>query len=264
MGETMKIGVCVKIVPDTDTRIKIAGGGSGIDETGIKWIVSPYDGFAIEEAVQTQEKGGGEVVLFSVGPADWQTQLRAGGLAVGAERAVIIDDAATRNTDALGVAKVLAAAIRAEGCNLVFAGKQAIDDDNVQVPAMVAELLGWPHVSFVSDFSTDGSSFKATRNVGGGTLEVIEGSLPALITAERGLNTPRYAKLPDIMKAKKKAVDTKDLASIGLSANDVQPAVSVSAFGPPPARPAGRKLEGDVDTMVRELVRLLREEAKVI
>jgi electron transfer flavoprotein beta subunit len=260
----MKIGVCVKVVPDTDTRIKIAGGGAGIDEAGIKWIVSPYDAFGIEEAVQTQEKHGGEVVLLSVGKADWQTALRASGLAVGASRAVVVDDAATAGTDALGIARVLAAAAKAEGVELLFTGKQAIDDDNVQVPAMVAELLGWPHVSFVSEFSTDGSTFTATRNVGGGTLEVVTGSLPVVITAERGLNTPRYAKLPAIMAAKKKPVDVKALGDVGLSADDVAPAVQLSGFDLPPSRPAGRKLSGDVDTMVAELVRLLREEAKVI
>jgi len=260
----MNIGVCVKVVPDTDTRVKIAAGGEGIDPAGIKWIVSPYDAFAIEEAVQTQEKQGGEVVLLSAGPADWQTQLRAGGLAVGAERAVVVDDPAVQATDALGVARTLAAIAKAEGIELLFTGKQAIDDDNVQVPAMVAELLGWPHVSFVSDFETDGITFKATRNVGGGTLEVIEGALPVVITAERGLNTPRYAKLPAIMKAKKKTVDIRSAADVGLSADDLAPAVQLSAYDLPPARPAGRKLDGDVDTMVSELVRLLREEAKVI
>ncbi|TVQ86486.1 MAG: electron transfer flavoprotein subunit beta/FixA family protein [Deltaproteobacteria bacterium] len=260
----MKIGVCVKVAPDTDTRIKISGDGAGIEESGIKWIVSPYDSFGIEEAVQTQEAQGGEVILFSAGPKDWQTQLRAGGLAVGAERAVIVDDPALAGTDPLGIARVLAAGIASEGCELVFTGKQAIDDDNVQVPAMVAELLGWPHVSFVTDFSTDGSTFTATRNVGGGTQEVVTGSLPVVITAERGLNTPRYAKLPAIMKAKRKKVDVKSLGDLDLSADDITPAVQLTNFSLPPERPAGRKLEGDVDTMVQELVRLLREEAKVI
>lgn len=260
----MKIGVCVKVVPDTDTRVKIAGGGAGIDESGIKWIVSPYDAFAVEEAVQTKEKHGGEVVLLSVGPADWQTPMRASGLAVGADRGLIVDDAATKGTDALGIARVLAAAARADGVELLFTGKQAIDDDNVQVPAMVAELLGWPHVSFVSEFSTDGQTFTATRNIGGGTLEVLSGSLPVVITAERGLNTPRYAKLPAIMAAKKKTIAVSSLADVGLSADDVAPAVQLSGFDLPPARPSGRKLDGDVDTMVSELIRLLREEAKVI
>lgn len=260
----MKIGVCVKVVPDTDTRIKIAGGGDGIDQNGIKWIVSPYDAFAVEEGVQTKEAGSGEVVLFSAGPQDWQTQLRAGGLAVGGDRAVIIDDPAVAGTDGLGIARCLAKAIQAEGIEVVFTGKQAIDDDNVQVPAMMAELLGWPHISFVSDLTLDGSSYTATRNVGGGVQEVVTGSLPAVFTAERGLNSPRYAKLPAIMKAKRKKIDVKTLADLGLSADDVAPAVQTSSYDLPPARPSGRKLEGDVDAMVSELVGLLRNEAKVL
>jgi electron transfer flavoprotein beta subunit len=260
----VNIGVCVKVVPDTDTRIKITGGGDGIDESGIKWIVSPYDAFAVEEGVQTKEAQGGEVVLFSVGPKDWQSQLRAGGLAVGADRAVMVDDDALAEADGLAIARVLAKAIEAEGIEVVFTGKQAIDDDNVQVPAMLAELLGWPHISFVSELELDGSDFTATRNVGGGVQEVVKGSLPAVFTAERGLNSPRYAKLPAIMKAKRKKIDVKSLGDLGLSADDVAPAVQVSAYGLPPERPAGRKLEGTVDEMVDELVRLLREEAKVL
>lgn len=260
----MKIGVCVKVVPDTDTRIKITGGGEGIDESGIKWIVSPYDAFAVEEGVQTKEKLGGETVLFSVGPKAWQSQLRAGGLAVGADRAVMVDDEALADADGLAIAKVLAKAIEAEEIEIVFTGKQAIDDDNVQVPAMLAELLGWPHISFVSEFEVTEDGFTATRNVGGGVQEVVKGSGPVVVTAERGMNSPRYAKLPAIMKAKRKKIAMTSIDDLGLSGDDVAPAVVTSAYGPPPERPAGRKLEGDLDEMVDELVRLLREEAKIL
>lgn len=259
----MKIGVCVKSTPDTDTRIKIAGNGEGIDPTGIKWIISPYDSFALEQGALTKEKLGGECVLFSVGGGDAAKNLRD-GLAVGADRAVLIDDPALKSADSLGVARALAAAIRAEGMEIVFTGKQAIDDDNVQVPAMVAELLGWPHVSMVIEFSIDGDTFTAVRSVGGGAREKVTGKLPVVITAERGLNTPRYAKLPDIMKAKTKKLDTKNLAAIGLTADAVAPAVTVSGYGLPPARSKGRMIQGDAATQVKELVRLLREEAKVI
>ena len=260
----MKVGVCVKVTPDTDARIKIQADGTGIEKDGIKFIVSPYDAFAVEEGVQLKEAGGGEVVLFSVGDSSWQSQLRQSGLAVGGDRAVIIQDAALDNTDSLGVAKALAAAIRAEECEIVFCGKQAIDDDNVQVPAMLAELLGWPCISVVNEFSIEGNSFTASRATGGGIEEVVSGTLPVVITAERGLNKPRYAKLPAIMKAKRKPIDQKDLGSLGLSAADVSPAVAFSNYSPPPARPTGRILEGDAATTAKELVRLLREEAKVI
>jgi electron transfer flavoprotein beta subunit len=260
----VNIGVCIKVVPDTDTRVKIADDGDGINETGIKWIVSPYDAFAVEEGVQTKEKNSGEVVLFSVGPKKWQSNLRSGGLAVGADRAVMVDDPAMAGSDALGIAKALAAAVKGEGTELLFCGKQAMDQDNVQVPAMVAELLGWAHVSFVSDFSVEGTTFTATRNVGGGVQEVVSGELPVVITADRGLNAPRYAKLPAIMKAKRKKIAMMTLADLGLSSDDVAAAAVIASYSLPPARPAGRKIEGDAATAVKELVRLLREEAKVI
>lgn len=258
----MNIGVCVKSTPDTDTRIKV-GDGDGIDENGIKWIISPYDDFAVEAGVQTKEKLGGEAILFTVGPDRVQKNLRD-GLAVGAGRAVHVDDPALAQTDNLGVAKALAKAIAAEDVKLVFCGRQAIDDDAVQVPAMLAELLGFEVVSFVCDFSTDGETFQATRSIGGGIQEVVTGNLPVVISTDRGLNTPRYAKLPDIMKAKRKKITKKDLAALGLGAEDVAPAVSVSAYGLPPGRPSGRILSGDTATVVKELVRVLREEAKVL
>jgi electron transfer flavoprotein beta subunit len=191
-------------------------------------------------------------------------QLRGGGLALGADRATLINDPAALASDSLGVARALAAAITRDECSLVFCGKQAIDDDNVQVPAMMAELLGWAQVSFVNEFETDGSTFKASRSVGSGTIEVVTGDLPVVITADKGLNTPRYAKLPAIMKAKKKPIEKLSLADLGLEAADVAPAVLVSDYGLPPGRPKGRILEGEVDEQVSELVRLLREEAKVI
>lgn len=257
----MKVGVCIKSTPDTDTRIKIAGGGEGIDPAGIKWVISPYDSFALEQGALTKEKLGGECVLFSVGGADANKNLRD-GLAVGGDRAVLVDDPALKGADSLGVARALAAAVKGEGIELLFCGKQAIDDDNVQVPAMIAEILDWPHVSMVTEFAVEGDTFTAVRNIGGGTREKVSGKLPAVITADRGLNTPRYAKLPDIMKSKTKKFDTKKLADLGLSAES--PAVSTTAYGSPPERPKGRIIQGDAATAVKELVRLLREEAKVI
>jgi electron transfer flavoprotein beta subunit len=253
----------VKSTPDTDTRIKIQGAGEGIDPAGIKWIISPYDSFALEAGAQIKEKEGGECVLFSVGGQDASKNLRD-GLAIGADRAVLVDDPALKAADSLGVARALAAAIRAEGSEIVFAGRQAVDDDNVQVPAMLAELLGWPHVSMVSEFTLVAGTFTAIRNVGGGAREKVTGSLPVVITADRGLNTPRYAKLPDIMKAKAKKVDTRTLTAIGLSAADVAPAVTVTRYGYPAERSKGKMITGDPATQAKELVRLLREEAKVI
>jgi electron transfer flavoprotein beta subunit len=259
----LKIGICAKVTPTTDARPKASADGGSFEVQG-KVVVGPYDEFAVEEAVKTKEKAGGELVVYSVGSgADTVAQLRI-VIALGADRAVLVDDAATRNTDSLGVAKALAAAARRDGMEILFCGKQAIDDDNSQVPAMVAELLGWAHVSRVVEFAIDGTTFRATRSMDGGVREVVSGSLPVVITAERGLNKPRAPKLPAVVAAKNKPFATVDLAALGLSAADVAPKAITGKYGPPPERPKGRILQGDADTAVKELVRLLREEAKVL
>jgi electron transfer flavoprotein beta subunit len=263
----VNVAVCAKVAPDTATQIKVKADGSGIETAGIKMGVSAYDQFAVEEAVRLKEaKKADKALLFTVGDQEALNQLQgAGGLALGADELHICQEAAALSTDSLGVARVLAAMIQAAGdVQLVLCGKQAMDDDNVQVPAMLAELLGWAQVSMVSAFELDGATFKATRNVGGGVQEVVSGSLPAVITCDKGLNTPRFAKLPDIMKAKTKPLKKKTLADLGLSADAIAPAVKLSAWSPPPARAKGRMLTGDAATMVTELVRALRDEAKVI
>lgn len=261
----MKIGICAKVTPDTDTRIKILG--DGIDPAGVKWVVSPYDLFAVEEAIRTQEALGDsveEVVGYSVGPESVITQMRQSCLALGADRAVIVSGEAAESTDSLGVARCLAKAIERDQVSLVFCGKVAVDDDNTQVPSMIAALLDWELLSRVSAFETDGSSFTATRNLDGGIQEVVQGSLPVVITADRGLNTPRYAKLPAIMKAKRKPVDQLTGSELGLTDEDLAPHVRETAWSLPEDRPSGRILEGELSAQVKELVRLLREEAKVI
>lgn len=261
----MKIGICAKITPDTDTRIKVQG--DGIDPTGVKWVVSPYDLFGVEEAIRTKEALSDsveEVIGYSVGPSSILTQLRQSCLALGADRAVIVSGESAESTDSLGVAKCLAKAIARDDVSLVFCGKVALDDDNTQVPAMIAALLDWELLSRVSAFETDGSSFTATRNLDGGVEEVVTGNLPVVVTADRGLNTPRYAKLPAIMKAKRKPVDQLSPGDLGLSDEDLAAQVRATAWSLPEERPSGRILEGDLSTQVKELVRLLREEAKVI
>lgn len=261
----MKIAACAKIVPATDSRIVINGDATGIDASGVKWIVSPYDAIAIEEAVKTKEAHkGSEVVLVTVGDNSTLTQLRPGGLAVGGDRAVLVSDAAAVGADNLGVAKALAAALSSEGMELAFFGKVAGDDDANQVAAMVAELLGWAQVSTVTEFTTDGSTFTASRSIGGGVVQKVTGALPVVITADRGLNEPRYAKLPAIMKAKRKKVKKLSIAKLGLSAADVAPRLELSTYALPPAREACQFIEGDPVQAAAELARRLREEAKVL
>ncbi|MBA2320525.1 MAG: electron transfer flavoprotein subunit beta/FixA family protein [Deltaproteobacteria bacterium] len=260
----MKIGVCAKFTPDTDTRVKLRADNGGIDPAGIKWVVSPYDALALEEGLRLKEKHGGEVVSFTVGGDETVALLKGTVLALGVTKAVLVSDPAVATTDALGIARILAAAAKAEGVEVLFFGKQAIDGDNGQVGSMVAELLGWPQVSRVSELTVEGTAFKAVRAVDGGQKELVSGALPAVFTADMGLNTPRFPKLPDIVKAKSKTVETRDLAALGLSAADIAPAVQHTSYGLPPSRPKGRVLQGDADTQVAELVRLLREEAKVL
>lgn len=264
----MNIAVCAKVTPDTATpKITPNADKSGIDTTGIKWVVSPYDLLATTKAiVLTEQKKAEKVVMFTVGGGEnVVSTLRGGALALGAAELVAVDDPAFAKTDALGIARGLAAAIqKTAGISLVLCGKQAVDDDNVQVPAMVAELLGWPLVSFVSSFDVDGDTFKATRNVGGGVEEIVTGKLPVVVSADKGIAEERYAKLPDIMKAKTKPVSSKKLGDLGLTADQVAPAAVTSAYGEPPARPAGRVLKGELPAVLDELVGLLRNEAKVL
>ncbi len=260
----MKIGVCLKQVPATDTRVVVNPTASGILTNDVKWEINPYDEYALEEAVRQKAAGKGtEVVILTVGGAETEQRLRD-ALARGADRVVRVDDPAMAGADALGYARALAAAAKAEDVGVLFCGRQAVDGDNGAVPAMIAELLGWSQVSWIDKLAIDGGSFTANRAAGGGSKEVVTGALPGVFTCDKGLNEPRMATLPNIMAAKKKPIVVKNLDAIGLSAGAVAPLVAETAMSLPPARPAGRKLTGDAATVAAELVRLLREEAKVI
>lgn len=257
----MNIVACVKQVPDTEAQIKVKGDGSGIEEGGIKWVMNPYDEFGVEESLKLKEKLGGEVTIVSVGPARVMETIRT-ALAMGAEKGIQIDDPALNNADAYAVASALAAAIKGVPFDIVFCGQRAIDDDSGQVGSILAELLGVPCVTFVTKLEIDGKKAKAVRPIEGAQL-VIETSLPCVITATKGLNEPRYASLPGIMKAKKKPVDIKNAAALGIAAESKSKVVK---FVPPPARPPGKIICAD-DTpegKAAEVAKLLREEAKVI
>jgi electron transfer flavoprotein beta subunit len=263
----VNIAVCAKIAPDTATpKITAKADGSGIDPAGIKFVVSAYDLFAVTEGVVLTEEGKADKVhVFTVGGDDAVSPIRGGALALGAEDLTLIDDPALADADSLAIAKALGAAIgQADDVGMVLTGKQATDTDNVQVPAMLAELLGWPLVSMVVELSVEGDGFTATREVGGGVQEVVKGPLPAVITCDKGLVAPRYAKLPQIMKAKRKPVHKKTLGDLGLSAADVAPKAAYGAFGEPPPRPPGRMLDGELDQALDTLVDALRNEAKVL
>ncbi len=258
----MKIAVCVKQVPDTETRVRIAPDGKGIVETDVNWVVSPYDEFAIEEALKIKEAKGGEVVLVSVGPDRVQSALR-NGLAMGADAALHLKDAAFEGLDPLGTARVLAAAIKGLGADLIFTGQQGVGGDHSQVPGLLAELLDLPQVTMAVKVELAEGSARVEREVEG-AHEVWETSLPAVISAQKGLNEPRYASLKGIMAAKKKPIDVKDAAALGLDPTALAARAVVTSLELPPARQAVRMIEGDADTQVKELLRLLHEEAKVI
>ena len=264
----MNIGVCLKVVPASDTAIKVAGPDAGIDDGAVNsWVINPYDEFALEEAVQLKEANkASSVTVFTVGGQSIEKQMRE-ALAKGADAAVRLEDGAFEGSDSLGVARILAAAAKAEGVDLLFFGKQAIDGDNAQVPAMVAELMGWPQVLVVDKLEVEGSSLKAWRDAGSGAREIVECTVPAVISTDKGINEPRYSNLRAIMMAKRKKIAVKGASELGLDAGQVGAAgahVKLTNWGLPPARPAGRMLEGEPAQQVKELVSLLRNEAKVL
>jgi electron transfer flavoprotein beta subunit len=259
----MKILVMVKQVPDTATQVKIGSDGKQIDTTGITWIVSPYDEFAVEEALRIKEKRGqGEVVAVTLGPDRAKEALRS-ALAMGCDRAIHVNDPALAAADTLVMARALAAVIKQEAPQLVLCGRQAIDDDMGAVGAQLAEILGWPCASWIMEEAVDGDakSVRVGRQVEGG-LEVFELPLPAVLSAQKGMNEPRYPTLKGIMGAKKKEIKDVKAADLGLAS--VTSELSVAKLEALPARPPGRVIQGETKDAVKELVRALREDAKAI
>lgn len=249
----MNIIVCIKRTPDTETRIRIAEGGDTIDSGGVKYIVSPYDEFAIEAALRLRDAAGeGSVTVVTLGEATAAEQLRS-GLAMGADKAILLEGAA--GIDGLATARALATELEGHDAPLVLLGVKAADDDAQQIGPMVATILGRPCVTAVSDFELNGSTARCQREVEGGT-EVVDVDLPAVITITKGAFEPRYASLKGIMAAKRKPLEQK--------AAEVPAArMTLEALDLPPARPEGR-IVGEGAEAAAELVRALREEAKVL
>lgn len=250
----MKIAVCIKRVPDTETRIRIGADGVSIDEAGVKFILNPYDEFAVEEALQRKEKAGaGEVVIVTVGTDAAQETIRT-ALAMGADRGVLLKTDRIPS-DALAVAKALAAELKDGGYDLVLFGKIALDDYHHAVGTMTAELIGLPCLSAVTHLDIEAGIATGEREVEGG-VEVVTCGLPAVLTADKGLNTPRYPALKGIMAAKKKPIEVKP-AALGAER------MVVTSLSLPPDRKEGR-IVGEGVAGVGELVRLLQQEAKVL
>ena len=250
----MKIAVCVSHVPDTATKVKIGQDEKSIDPNGVTYIINPYDEFAVEEALKTKEKLGGdnEIIAISVGNDSSKETIRK-ALAMGVDKGILLKDENSR--DSFGIAKALAEEIKSLGCELVFFGKQSVDYDNSITGQLTATMLGYSCVAVVVDFKLDGDKVVAEREIEGGK-EVVETKLPAVITAQKGLNEPRYASLKGIMAAKKKTIEEKPAAA----SDNFTEVIKLKL--PEPKKP-GRILGTD-SSAVPELVKLLREEAKVI
>ena len=249
----MKAMVAVKRVVDYNVKVRVKADGSGVETSNVKMSMNPFDEIAVEEAVRLKEKGVvTEIVAVSLGVSQCQETLRT-ALAMGADRAILVESAV--ELQPLAVAKLLKALVEKEQPRLVFLGKQAIDDDSNQTGQMLAALLGWPQGTFASKVVIEGERAAVTREVDGG-LETVSLSLPAIVTVDLRLNEPRYASLPNIMKAKKKPLDVVTPEALAV---DVAPRLKVLKVTEPPKRQGGGKVGS-----VAELVDKLKNEAKVI
>lgn len=265
----MNIVVLIKQIPDTESVIRIAGDGQSIVKDGLKWIINPYDEFAVEAALRLKEKYGGSVAIVSCGPQRVVESIRT-ALAMGADNGVLIDDEALEESDSLSTAKALTAVVRELNPDIILCGHRAVDCDEGQRGAMVAEFLGWPHLPLAVALNSDESRASIERPIEGGKV-ILESDLPAVVTmgGSHAVWNPRYASLPGIMKAKKKPLALKKLADLKLNGNGFgrdAAKIRITSLAPPDQRAPGRIIAGDLDPAgkAKELARVLREEAKVI
>jgi len=264
----MKIAVCIKQVPDSEARLRVRKDGLGIDEEDLSLVINESDGYALEEALKIAEASGGEVVAISLGGERVREALRK-ALALGAARAVHLDDPAFQGGDALATGKALAAAIKAEEFDLVLTGSQSDDAGYGSTGSIVAGHLGWPHAWLVMGFEIEagGKSARVTREMESGVNEILRLALPAVIEVQAGINQPRYASLRGIMGAKSKELATKSAVDLGLSESEVGVAASrleTLAVFFPQTGDAAEIFEGDVSESARLLVEKLQKEARVL
>jgi Electron transfer flavoprotein, beta subunit len=260
-GLSMNIIVLIKQTFDTEAKIVLDANGK-IDANGVNLIINPYDEYAIEEGIKLKEKNGGEVTVVTLGGPRAQEAVRT-ALAMGADKGVVVSDPAIDTSDDLTNAEVIAKAIAQMPYDIILSGRIAIDDGASQTAVRVAEALNIPSVSSILKLEATAEQIVATHEIDGGT-ETIEVALPAVVTAQKGLNEPRYPSVAGIMKAKKKPLKTLTLADLGLAAGDLAPKMVVTKMSLPDARKAGIKIPGDAAQAAQELVKLLHEEAKVL
>jgi electron transfer flavoprotein beta subunit len=261
--------VLLKQTPDTESVIRISGDGKSIVTDDLKWIINPYDEFALEAALRLKEKHGGKVTIVSYGPQRVVEAIRT-ALAMGADDAVLIDDPILADGDLYGAMKAMAVVVKELIPDFVCCGARAVDYDQAQRGAMMAEFLGWPHLALAVTLDSDGTKVTIDRPIEGGVV-TLEASLPALVTfgGSHSIWNPRYASLPGIMKAKKKPLVVKSLTDLGLDPAEFgrgSAKILITSLEPPPQRAPGRIINGslDADGKARELVRALHDEAKVI
>jgi electron transfer flavoprotein beta subunit len=255
----MNIYVILKQTFDTEEKIVLRDGE--VSEDGVKFVINPYDEYAVEEAIRQKEQHGGCIVVVSVGPERTAETLRT-ALAMGADEAVLISDERI-GSDEFGISHVLAAFFSKQSYDLILGGNFSIDNGSGQVAVRLAQLLNIPHTSSITKLDISGGKAVVLRDAEGDT-ETVETALPALFTAQQGLNDPRYPSLPGIMKAKKKPFQQLGLDDLGISAADMAPKTERQSLSLPPARKAGQILQGDLTQQAAQLVDLLRNEAKVI
>ncbi|MDA8352922.1 MAG: electron transfer flavoprotein subunit beta/FixA family protein [Firmicutes bacterium] len=256
----MNILVCLKQTFDTEERITIEDGQ--ISDDGVEFVINPYDEYAVEEAIRLRDEHGGEVTVITVGPDRAEQALRT-AMAMGADKGIIVDDEDLEDADEYSIAKVLAAVIDDLEYDIILGGYMAVDDGSAQVGPRLAELLEIPHISTITKLTVDGDKVEVEKDVEGDT-ETIESKLPILVTAQQGLNEPRYPSLPGIMKAKKKPLEQLDIDDLDLDEDELEGKTKVLETFLPPEKEAGKILEGELEDQVKELVGLLRNEAKVI
>ncbi len=248
----MKILICVSKVPDTNIKIVVGDNKKAIDSKGIKFVLNPNDEFAIEEGLQLKEKFGGDITVVTVGDESAKDILRT-ALSMGCNNAIIVKS--STDIDSIQVAENLASVVKSINPDLVLMGRQSIDFDSQQIPSLTAELLDLPSVSVVSKLSIDGTKILAERDIEGGK-EIVSSNLPCIISFQKSINQPRYPKLPDIMKAKKKTIEE-------INSLDCAPSVEIVEISLPDKKRIG-KIVGDSDAEISEIVKLLHEDAKVI
>lgn len=263
----MNIIALIKQVPDTSISLKINVAGTDIEYRDVQWVINPYDEYAVEEALRIKEKHGGSVMVVSMGP-DRAADIIRNSLAMGVDEGIHINDAVFNGSDAYSTSLILSKAAALLGFDIILCGKSAVDDSWGQVGGALAEMLNIPSVSSILklEISEDKKNATATREVDEG-LEIVEAPLPALFTVQQGINKPRYASLPGIMRAKRKEIRLLDAGALGISQNETggdASRIKLRKLSYPPERKKGKVLQGDSKVLANELVNLLRNEAKVI